>query len=118
MYFRYCPSRMPFSSSIADLCYHSCCRLSIFVLRTCFYPPVHDTISCSHLFIGEVFGLYERFLAGERVLVVISFWHFDLRWRLPEGFPAERGELLIGNYPEPKIGALRPYEAQIWRWKR
>jgi len=62
--------------------------------------------------------MYERALEGERILVIISFRHSELRCRLPEGFSAGRGELLLGNYPEPEIGTLRPYEAQIWRWRR
>ena len=62
--------------------------------------------------------MYERSLAGERVLVVISFRHFDFRYQLPEGFPAEGCELLLSNYPEPQLGTLRPYEAQVWRWKQ
>ena len=60
--------------------------------------------------------MYARTWQGERVLVVISFWPFRLRWKLPEGFFADGMELLLGNYPDPAAGTLRPYEAQIWRW--
>ena len=62
--------------------------------------------------------MYERALDGDRVLVVISFRHFEFRCRLPEGVSADQCELLLCNYPEPQPGTLRPYEAQIWRLKR
>ena len=62
--------------------------------------------------------MYERTLDGERVLVVCSFWHFNVRYRLPAGYAAAEGELLLGNYPDAGIGTLRPYEAQIWRWRK
>jgi oligo-1,6-glucosidase len=59
--------------------------------------------------------LYERERAGERILVACSFWHSAVRWPLPEGYAAERMELLLGNYPDAAVGTLRPYEAQVWR---
>ena len=59
--------------------------------------------------------MYERTLKGERVLIVCSFWSFHTGYALPEGYTVERMELLLGNYPEPAVGALRPYEAQVWR---
>ena len=64
---------------------------------------------------GSVY-MYERAWKGERVLVVVSFRHAELRCPLPEGF-SDGGdmELLLGNYPDPRPGTLRPYEAQMWR---
>ena len=61
--------------------------------------------------------MYARTWEGERVLVVISFWPFRMKNKLPEGFHAADAELLLGNYPDPDPGALRPYEAQVWRWR-
>ena len=61
--------------------------------------------------------MYERRGEGERILVVCSFSKTALRCRLPEGYAPEGAELLLGNYPEPTPGVLRPYEAQVWRWK-
>ena len=61
--------------------------------------------------------VYARTRNGERILVMISFWPFRMKNKLPEGFRAADAELLLGNYPDPDPGALRPYEAQIWRWR-
>ena len=61
--------------------------------------------------------MYERTYRGERVLVVVSFWHFNQRWRLPEAHFPQGAELLLSNYPDAAMGTLRPYEAQVWRWR-
>ena len=64
------------------------------------------------------FYMYARTYQGERVLVVCSFWPFPVRCRLPEGFDPAHAELLLANYAEDvRPGTLRPYEAQVWRWK-
>ena len=64
------------------------------------------------------FYMYERSWKGERVLVICSFSQQTVRCRLPEGYAAADAELLLGNYAagaEP--GTLRPWEAQVWRWR-
>ena len=65
------------------------------------------------------FYMYERTWEGERVLVICSFAHQPIRCRLPGGYAADGAELLLCNYPKNAVlGALRPYETQIWRWRR
>ena len=59
--------------------------------------------------------LYERTLDGERILVAISFAHRPIRIRLPEPWRDQTPALLLCNYPDPAPGALRPYEAQVWK---
>ena len=60
--------------------------------------------------------MYERRSEGERILVVCAFSEQAQDYALPEGFAAEGAALLLGNYEAPRIGFLRPYEAQVWRW--
>ena len=62
--------------------------------------------------------MYARAWKGEHILVVCSFWHSPVRYRLPEGFAPAAAELLLGNYAaDVRPGALRPYEAQVWHWR-
>ena len=61
--------------------------------------------------------LYERTLGGERILVAISFAHHPIRIRLPERWRDQSPALLLSNYPDPAPGALRPYEAQVWKMR-
>lgn len=66
---------------------------------------------------GKVY-LYERRLGEERILVICSFSHLPQLYRLPRGYGREKAELLLCNYPEaPTLGKLRPYEAQVYRWR-
>ena len=66
---------------------------------------------------GKVY-LYERSLGDERILVICSFSHLVQLYRLPRGYDRAGAELLLCNYAEaPTLGQLRPYEAQIYRWK-
>lgn len=63
--------------------------------------------------------LYERRFKGETILVLCSFSREPQTFRLPRGFVPGQAELILCNYPEgSKIGTLRPYEAQLLRWKR
>ena len=39
------------------------------------------------------------------------------RCPFPAEFEAADAEPLLGNYPDPQPGVLRPYEAQLWRWR-
>ncbi len=59
--------------------------------------------------------MYERTREGERILVVCSFRHSDVRYALPDGYAPGKMELLLGNCPDAAPGMLRPYEAQVWR---
>ena len=66
---------------------------------------------------GKVY-LYERAHEGERILVICSFSHLVQLYRLPRGYDETQAELLLSNYPDaPVLGKLRPYEAQVYRWK-
>lgn len=59
----------------------------------------------------DAFG-YVRDLDDERLLVVANFRGAETRVPLPAEFAA--GEVLIANYPDPRLGedlVLRPYEA-------
>ena len=61
--------------------------------------------------------MYERTWQGQRVLVICSFFPGDQTYKLPGGWDAGHAELLLDNYTdESRIGALRPYEAQVLRW--
>ena len=62
--------------------------------------------------------VYERRWKGEVVLVVCSFARGRRNWAFPKGFDPAAAELLLGNYPRPVPGTLRPYEAQLWRWRQ
>jgi oligo-1,6-glucosidase len=59
--------------------------------------------------------MYERTWQGERILVVISFAHIPIRYRLPGPWRDAPAECLLCNYPDPAAGTLRAYEAQVWR---
>ena len=62
--------------------------------------------------------MYERSYEGERILVICSFSSLPQGYRLPRGYGAGEAELLLCNYAEaPSLGRLRPYEAQVYRWK-
>ena len=61
--------------------------------------------------------MYERTWQGQRVLVICSFFPGDQTYKLPGGWDAGHAELLLDNYTNgSRIGALRPYEAQVLRW--
>ena len=62
--------------------------------------------------------LYERSYRGERFLIACSFSAKAQTWKLPKGYDREGMSMVLCNYAlgaEP--GRLRPYEAQVWRWK-
>ena len=62
--------------------------------------------------------MYERCYEGERILVICSFSPLPQGYRLPREYEKEQAELLLCNYAEaPSLGRLRPYEAQVYRWK-
>ncbi len=61
--------------------------------------------------------VYARTYNGERILVMISFSERPQSFRLPKGYTADGAEGLLGNYDAPIPGTLRPYEAQVFRWK-
>ena len=66
---------------------------------------------------GKVY-MYERSRQGERILIVCSFSHLAQSYRLPRGYDQAGAELRLDNYPEaPTLGKLRPYEAQVYRWR-
>lgn len=61
--------------------------------------------------------MYERTWQGQRVLVICSFFPGDQTYKLPGGWDAAHAELLLDNYTDAgRIGALRPYEARVFRW--
>lgn len=61
--------------------------------------------------------LYERRYRGERILIVCAFSEKAQAWKLPDGYAAGDGALLLCNYADaPVPGRLRPYETQVWRF--
>ena len=61
--------------------------------------------------------MYERRGAAERFLIVCAFSEAEQRFSLPEGFAAEGAALVLCNYTDGRMGFLRPYETQVWRWE-
>lgn len=62
---------------------------------------------------------YTREYQGEHLLVLLNFSATEAVATLPSELPVGRMQPFIGNYPDavPSAGpALRPYEAQVWRW--
>lgn len=57
--------------------------------------------------------MYERARGEQRVLVICSFSHLPQTCALPPRWRSGQVRPLLGNYPHPRPGALRPYEAQI-----
>ena len=57
--------------------------------------------------------MYERAYRGQRVLVVVSFSHLPQPCDLPGDWHSAATRPLLCNYPNPRLGLLRPYEAQI-----
>ena len=61
--------------------------------------------------------LYERRYRGERLLIACAFSEKAQTWQLPGGYAEAGAELLLCNYETgARLGRLRPYEAQVWRW--
>ena len=63
----------------------------------------------------------------ERILVVCSFDAHDRSYRMPRGYNYKKGRLILDNYiseEEMKAGetaqpcALRPYEVQVWKFRK
>ncbi|MBQ1491820.1 MAG: alpha-glucosidase [Blautia sp.] len=58
--------------------------------------------------------MYERAYEGERILVVCSFSEKERSYRLPKGYVADKGRILLSS---DRAGGvllrLRPYEAQV-----
>ena len=61
--------------------------------------------------------MYERAYREERILVICSFSKKPVSYRLPRGYESRGAEPLLCNYRDAALGRLRPYEAQLWRWK-
>ncbi|MBR4691520.1 MAG: alpha-glucosidase [Oscillospiraceae bacterium] len=62
--------------------------------------------------------MYERRGETQRILVVCSFSDRAQTYSLPPDYPAEAGELLLGNCPAGgRAGSLLPWEAQVLRWR-
>ena len=62
---------------------------------------------------------YTREYQGEHLPVLLNFSATEAVATLPSELPVGRMQPFIGNYPDavPSAGpALRPYEAQVWRW--
>ena len=63
----------------------------------------------------------------ERILVICSFCTKELSYRMPRGYNSAKGRLILDNYiPEEETeeasqelaGKLRPYEAQVWKFRK
>ncbi|MGY4026700.1 alpha,alpha-phosphotrehalase [Aeromonas rivuli] len=61
---------------------------------------------------------YARRANGQTLLVVSNFYGEVVDFVLPAGMQADKGRLLLGNYPDsparPQSCELRPYESLIW----
>ena len=57
--------------------------------------------------------MYERAYRGQRVLVAVSFSHLPQPCDLPGDWHSAATRTLLCNYSNPRLGFLRPYEAQI-----
>ena len=63
--------------------------------------------------------MYERFLKGERFLIICSFKGKALSYRLPRGFRARDGKLVLCNYHGRgggEVGRLQAYEVQVLKF--
>ena len=63
----------------------------------------------------------------ERILVVCSFAAYDRSYRMPRGFNYRKGKLILDNYiseegikagETAQAGTLRPYEVQVWKFRK
>ena len=63
----------------------------------------------------------------ERILVVCSFDAHDRSYRMPRGYNYKKGRLILDNYiseEEMRAGetaqpcALKPYEVQVWKFRK
>ena len=61
---------------------------------------------------------YSREDAFQKILVVCSFAGKDVAWKAPKGFDWTTAELALGNYEDPMLSVLKPYEARVYRWGR
>ena len=61
---------------------------------------------------------YSREDAFQKILVVCSFSDREVAWKTPKGFDWTSAEQILGNYEEPKLSVLKPYEARVYRWGR
>lgn len=63
--------------------------------------------------------VYTRTLGTEKLLVICNFYGNTRNFALPEEVPADRAEVLIGNYEQVRIQKtmeIRPYEALVLRF--
>ena len=61
---------------------------------------------------------YSREDAFQKLLVVCSFSDKEVAWKTPKGFDWTSAEQILGNYENPKLSVLNPYEARVYRWGR
>ena len=63
----------------------------------------------------------------ERILVVCSFAAHDHSYRMPRGFNYKKAKLILDNYiseedmkagKTAEAGTLRPYEVQVWKFRK
>ncbi|MBQ7416130.1 MAG: alpha-glucosidase [Oscillospiraceae bacterium] len=60
---------------------------------------------------------YSRQMPGQKLLVLCSFADHPVSLRLPKGFDAASGKLILNNYARPCRKGLRPYETRVYLWE-
>ena len=65
---------------------------------------------------NEQLYLYSREWEDQRLLVVCSFSDDAVAFRMPEGFAAEEGMLILSNYEEAQA-VLQPWECRVYLWE-
>ena len=65
---------------------------------------------------GSVY-CYSRRMPGQKLLVVCSFRDRDVSFRMPRGFDAATGKLILQNYAQTEEKTLKPYECRVYLWE-
>jgi oligo-1,6-glucosidase len=105
--------------------YRRCLRLRKHS-RTLLFGTYREYFACS----SKVY-MYERKYADsgleERILVICSFDVNERAYRMPRGYKAAKGKLILDNYLSEEelkagktadAGTLRPYEVQVWKFRK
>ena len=60
---------------------------------------------------------YSRKMDGQKLLVLCSFSDKPVHLRIPAGFDLTKAKLILKNYPNTCLTALRPYETRVYLWE-
>ncbi len=59
---------------------------------------------------------YTRSMLGQKLMVVCSFRHHEVHFRMPKGFDERKAELILQNYSQVNHSVLKPYECRVYLW--